>query len=308
MMESDHLPTFLILGAAKCGTTSLAAYLAQHPDVFMPEKKEPNYFAIKDLQTTPKGPAPPRVLAAILYNLSAATRQEYLDLFAPGCGHRARGEASVRYLYFPEAVENIHAELPEARLVVMLRNPVDRVYSHYNMNRQYQLEPLDLMDALDAEDSRIAQGWGWDWHYAAVSRYAPQIARYIDRFGAGSVAVFLQEDLANHPEATFQAVCRHIGIDDGFRPDMSIRAKVSYRPRNLWLDRAIHWPHPAKDMMDRIGLGRARLAVSSRLKRGNLAQVPPLDGKTRSSIATRFREDVKDLADLLDRPLNWGAT
>lgn len=301
------MPTFLIVGAAKSGTTSLAAYLAQHPEVFIPTKKEPNYFAIRNRDIPPRGPAPPEVLTHILYNLSAATREEYERMFEPGAGTRARGEASVRYLYFEEAAANIRRDLPGVRLVAILRDPVGRLYSHYNMNRQYQLEPLDLLDALDAEPERIAEGWGWDWHYAAVSRYAPQIARYLDLFGRDAVAVFLTEDLAERPRETFRAICRHIGVDEEFEPDMSTRDKVSHRPRNLTLDRAIHWPHPIKDGLARAGLERASLAVLSRLARRNRVPAPPLDYAVRDRLAPRFEADVAELSDLLGRALPWGA-
>lgn len=300
------LPNFLIIGAAKSGTTSLAAYLAQHPQVFVPAKKEPNYFALKDRRLPPLGPAPPDVLMHLLYNLSALDRSSYLRLFEAAGARKARGEASVRYLYSKEAVGAIHAEIPDIRLVAVLREPGGRAYSHYNMNRQYQLEPLSLFEALEAEPDRIGAGWGWDWHYAAVSHYAPQLERYFRTFGREAVAVFLQDDLATRPQETFSAICRHIGVDDRFEPDLSQRAKVSYRPRNLWLDRMIHWPHPAKTILDQIGLGPPMLAALSQLKRRNLGPVPRLDAASRTALTRRFRSDVADLSDLLGRKLPWG--
>src|SRR5690606_21491926 len=133
-------PTFLIVGAAKCGTTSLADYLAQHPDIFMPSLKEPNFFASEGAAPVPKGPAPARVLNELWYNWSAGSETEYWALFRAAANYKAVGEASVRYLYFGDSVKRIKATLPNVRVVVVLREPVARMYSHYNMNVQKQIE------------------------------------------------------------------------------------------------------------------------------------------------------------------------
>jgi len=173
------LPTFMIIGAAKSGTTSLMRYLAQHPDVFVPTAKEPNYFMLSGQQDNPVGPAPAHILRHMIYNWSYADLDRYTGLFDDAGAAKAVGEGSVRYLYSPLAPTRIRDMLPDTRLVVILRDPVARLYSHYNMNRQIQLEPLDLHDALAAEDERVAEGWGWDWHYRRVSQYGAQLQRLL---------------------------------------------------------------------------------------------------------------------------------
>ena len=145
------LPNFLLIGAAKAGTTSLWSYLAQHPEVYLPENKEPNYFAFADAQPNCVGPAPAHVIHELLLKFSVTTWPEYLALFQGRTDQKAVGEASVRYLYVPEAAARIHERLPEVRLIAVLREPVSRLYSHYWMNRQFQLEDLELEDAIAAE-------------------------------------------------------------------------------------------------------------------------------------------------------------
>lgn len=299
------LPSFLVIGAAKSGTTSLMAYLGQHPQVFTPISKEPNYFALAGLDLPPKGPAPPQVLQEMLYNWSRTDLPAYTALFADAAPGQAVGEGSVRYLYFPEAPVRVQAMLPNTRIVAVLRDPVARLYSHYCMNRQYQLEPLSLTRALAAEDDRVAAGWGWDWHYVRLGLYARQLRRWHALFPPEQIAVFLYDELVADPRGVFARICTHIGVDPGFRPDMSRRGMVSTQPRWLWLDRRLNWPSALRRQMLRPPMQRATLAALRRLNRLNSLPVPRLDPALARQIAPRFAEDLADLADLLGREIPW---
>lgn len=296
-------PNFFIIGAAKSGTSSLADYLGQHPDVFMPALKEPNYFAFEGSLQIPKGPAPARVLEELLYNWSAVGEDEYQRLFEDVTHQRAVGEASVRYLYFERAPGNIKAQVPHARLVAVLRDPVGRLNSHYNMNRQKQLEPLGLLEALDAEPHRIADGWGWDWHYAAMSTYVPQLQRYYALFGRDALAVYLYDDFVAEPVETIRSICRHIGVSDDFVPNMERRGKVAFQPRSRLLDRCLNWPGPVKDQLSRVGLPVR--AVATRATKLNYRPAPKLDLRLRRELGLRFKQDIQALSDLLHRKIDW---
>lgn len=298
-------PNFLILGAAKSGTTSLADYLAQHPDIFMPALKEPNYYAFDGTARVPKGPAPERVLEALLYNWSAVGEEEYAALFRGVTNQRAIGEASVRYLYFGEAVDRISTQIPSVRLVAILREPVGRMFSHYNMNVQKQIEPLGFMEALEMEPDRIAQDWGWDWHYCSVSSYSTQVKRYFDRFGKDAVAVYLYDDFVKDPLRVISEICGHIGVDPNFKPDMEKRGKVAYRPFSRPLDKALNWPGPVKDTMQRLGLGRPVRAFATRATKLNYVPAKTLDPKLKKALSRRFAAEVRDLSDLLGREVPW---
>lgn len=299
------LPTFLVIGAAKSGTTSLLSYLGQHPQVFVSASKEPNYFALAGHDLPPKGPAPARVLRQMLYNWSRTDLAAYTALFEAAGGAAAIGEGSVRYLYFPDAPARIRAAIPQARLVAILRDPVARLYSHYSMNRQNQLEPLDLRAALAAEDDRVAAGWGWDWHYRRVGLYGEQVARYLDHFPRDQLAVFLYDDFVADPQGVFSAICRHIGVDPGFHPDMSRRGMVSTLPRNLWLDRRLNWPSALRTRLLTPPLRRFARPVMRRLNRWNSLPVPPLDPGLRRDLAPLFRDDLDRLSEILGRPIPW---
>jgi hypothetical protein len=301
------LPNFLIIGAAKSGTTSLQAYLDQHADVFFSPSKEPNYFALADIPLPQPGPAPPDVLYHLLYRHSVTDYETYLALFEGVGSQRAVGEASVRYLYYPEAPGRIRALLPDARLVAVLREPVSRLYSHYCMNVQYQLEPLDLQAAIEAEPSRREAAWGWDWHYVAIGRYAEQLERYFALFDREQIKVVLYDDFVARPLDVFRDIGRHIGVDDGFVPDMSDRGKVAYRARNLTLDRWLHWPNPLRAGLERHLPRQLVSGAIGRLERWNSAPVPRLDRRLRSQLSGLFDADTRRLEDMLGRHLPWHA-
>jgi hypothetical protein len=301
-----QLPNFLIIGAAKSGTTSLHDYLHQHPEIFLAPSKEPNYFALEGIPLPQPGPAVPEVLFELLYRHSVVTYDDYLAQFAAANGKRAIGEASVRYLYYEHCASRISAAMPDVKLIAILREPVSRLYSHYCMNVQYQLEPLSLRDAIAAEESRRAAQWGWDWHYVAVGRYAEQLKRYFAVFDRAQVKVFLYDELLQRPGETYQEVCRFLGIDDRFVPDMSDRGKVAARPRNRMLDRWLHWPNPVRARFQRQFPWLAS-AVLPRLVQLNSGPVPPLDKASRNELAPLFRDEVKELEDVLGRRVPWYA-
>lgn len=299
------LPDFMIIGAAKSGTTSMHMYLGQHPEVFFPEFKEPNYFALTGETLPKKGPAPPKVIQALIYSRSITDFDRYESIFDGAGEGRKLGEASVRYLYFPKAAGRIREKVPDVRCVAILRDPVARLYSHYCMNVQYLIEPLSLRDALDQEEARIADGWGWDWHYAAVGSYADQVERYFETLGRDQVKVMLYDDFVADPQAAFAEVCRFVGIDDGFRPDMSKRGKVASRPRSKVLGRWLHWPGQGRQAMRRLAPWYFTDERLARLEDWNRSPVEKLDAATRRELGPRFRRDIEKLGRVLGRDIPW---
>lgn len=299
------LPNFLIIGAPKCGTTSLASYLSTHPDVFMCPWKEPNYFALAGHQLPHNGPASPDVLNAIIYLHCATEFEQYRSLFDGATDQKAIGEASVRYLYYPESAPRIKEALPDVRMIAILREPVSRLYSHYCMMREFQLEPLELADAIAAENSRIADNWGWDWHYTSIGRYAKQIKLYYDFFEKSQLKVFLYDEFAHNPVEVYRQVCRHLGIDESVVPNMSARGKVAYRPKNLTIDRWLHWPNNTRNHIRKILPHRVYRKGVSLIRTLNSAQVPKLDPVFRDELAHLFVEDNRHLEDVLGRKIPW---
>src|SRR5581483_8954386 len=210
-------PNFFIIGASKAGTTSLYEYLRQHPDVFMSEDKEPWFFCdIPD-------PAP---TSANRYTLDT-----YLDLFAGAGTCKAIGEASVSYLPSPAAAARIHERYPDARIILALRNPADRVHSWYRFLCQYGIEPgLTLEAALADEerraavaaehrDSRYMDELILYYHFGLV---ASQIEPWTALFPRRQIHVMLFEDLKTRAIDTTKKVYEFLGVDPSFTPKIEV--------------------------------------------------------------------------------------
>jgi Sulfotransferase family len=302
---NTRLPNFLIIGAAKSGTTSLASYLGQHPDVFISPWKEPNYFALAGQSLPHIGPAPPEVIRELIHGHTVTDFAKYTELFCGAGNASAVGEASVRYLYYPQAASRIAETLKQPRIVAVLREPVSRCYSHYRMNVQFQLEPLEFQEALDAEEARKKSNWDWDWHYASVSRYTQQIQRYFDHFGREQVKVILYDDFMADPVRIFQEVCAFIGVASNLVPDMSRRGKVPYVPVHAGFDRWLHWPSRSRRLVESVIPRRLRRPLMNRLAACNRKPAAKLDVHLKRRLGQTFREEIQKLEQLLGRSTGW---
>ncbi|WP_167854812.1 sulfotransferase family protein [Mangrovimicrobium sediminis] len=299
-------PNFFLVGAAKSGTTSLASYLDQHPSVFMSQPKEPNFFAFPpDSTPSCNGPLDGDVLFERLLKYSTTSEQAYLALFNAAGTASIVGEASVRYLYQPEVPARLAGFCPDARIVVIIRNPAERMYSHYHMNVMAQLEPLTFEAALAAEDARIAQGWGWDWHYRRVSMYADQLERYFAAFAPEQIAVFDYGDFQADPKLLSGKVLEHLGVNDPFEFDCSSSGMVGAAPRSRWL-RNLIWEDSLLKRLGRKAVpGGLRRKVSAYVERKNQSTIPPMSDALREALTAQFEEQRVKLEQMLGRPVCW---
>jgi hypothetical protein len=197
-MAALYLPTFIIAGAMRSGTTSLNAYLREHPEVAVSTPKEVHFFD----QNFDKG------------------LDWYGEHFSHVAGERAIGEATPDYVYHPEAMGRIAATLPEVRILITLRNPIDRAYSHYWHNRSRDVEQLSFADAIAAEPERIAGDPETRRRFSYVDRgrYTEQIERLFAHIAPDRVQVATFDDLNQHPSDIFAKTCGFLGIDAAFTP------------------------------------------------------------------------------------------
>ncbi|SMF13341.1 Sulfotransferase family protein [Alteromonadaceae bacterium Bs31] len=300
-----RLPNFFIIGAAKCGTTSLQEYLNQHPDVYFGPYKEPNYYSFAGETLSLAGPAKPENIQELLYFHTITDLVSYQKQFEDVADEAAIGDASVRYLYYPETAERIKLACPDARLIVVLREPVSRLYSHYTMMVQKQLEPLPFAEAIEQEDARVAADWGYDWHYTRVSNYAEQLKRYFSCFDREQILIHLHDDLVKDAFSVYEKSCVHLGIDASFKPVMTQRRKVAYKPNNLAVDKLINWPNPLTNFMKNNLSFRVQTKVRSTVMKWNSAPVPKIDLGLSADLKQRFRLEVEELETLLGRSLPW---
>ena len=291
------MPSFLIIGAQKAGTTALWWYLRQHPDVFMPERKEPHHFTF--VGSPPRFSGPRSVLDRAIVD-----RAEYERLFASGRGRRALGEASPSYLYAEGVAERIRATIPDARLIAILRQPAERAFSAYLHFRRDGREPAaSFEEALALEEERRRAGWGYPWRYRDLGFYARQLARYYAVFPRDRLRVYLTEDLSRDALSVVTDAYAFLGVDSSFRPDTSLRPNVSGIPRSPLLQPVFAWQGPVRARLAALIPRGTRMRLRSTLGR-TLLQRPRLDPETRARLTADFADDIRELNVLLERDLS----
>jgi hypothetical protein len=300
------LPNFLVIGAAKSGTDSLYGMLDQHPEVHMSPNKEPMFFVAEGQPQVPyKGPGDREAL--IRWDSWVSTRERYESLFAGAKDEKAIGEASTWYLYDEHAPLRIRRHIPDAKLIAILRNPAERAYSAFTMlHRDGRETTMDFIQALAAEERRVAAGWEPMWHYRRMGFYFKQLVRYLGIFRRERILVLLQDDLNSRPVETLRDVFAFLGVDQTFEPDASERRNVSLVPDHSTYHRFVEGPSPLK------AAGRALLplAARQRIKRmlptSTMRKPEPIPPQARAMLVDEFRDDVLALQGLLDRDLeSW---
>jgi hypothetical protein len=291
------LPNFLIVGAAKSGTTSLFHYLGQHPEVYVPPCKEPCYFS---------GGQPNIV----------NSDDEYEMLFSGATTEKAIGEASATYLYDQEAPRRISNLLGDVKIIIILRNPVTRAYSAWGHN-YYQVgyETLSFEDALLEEDARMASQrfrekcpfYYGEYYYFHRGLYYKQVKRYFDTFGRGRVQVHIFEEFVKDPAATCRVAFTFLGVDPDFEPifktyNASPAFRIGFVHRflvtpPLILDKVYH-SLPARLRFVAYRVGKSVYWLNQKYR-----PRPPLDREIKTQLLEKYREDITKLEELLGRDL-----
>lgn len=286
MRAAPRFPDFYLVGAAKSGTTSLFRYLTQHPSIFIPREKELHYFA------------DPSVSRGGSYRRPEA----YLRLYE-NCPEDVRaGDASTSYLPSPSAAVNIREARPDARILAILRNPVERAYSHYWHQRTRFRERLSFEDAIEDEPRRIEAGLTYGFLYVRTGMYYEQVRRFTDRFGA-HVQVHLFDDLRSDAAAVCRDTFAFLQVDSDHPVDTR-RTYMSSGPlRSGALGRLLVRPFPGRRWLVRHWPHRMYLIKLAILRR-NVTRPPAMNRETRLRLTETFRPDIERLALLLGRDLS----
>ena len=221
-------PDFYVVGAQKCGTTSLWSYLRKHPQVFLPKMMEPSYFVT--------APQPPEFKG----HYCAGDLETYQRLYTDANGYKAVGDRSVGYLWDRDVAKRIHAVAPQARIIIILRDPVERAYSHYHMSVAHEGDSLSFWEALHRDNSEwVRSNCWWKQHhmYIELGLYYEQVRRYLDTFGKDQVGFYFLDDLESDPLKVMSAICGQIGVDPTLLNTKEIRRARNQGlvPRSRWL-------------------------------------------------------------------------
>jgi hypothetical protein len=212
--DADRLPQFVIAGAPKAGTTALHAALATHPELYLSPVKEPKYY-LTDGRPPPRsrqrGPGDAHSAQEWIWR-----REQYLALFETAPAGTVRGESTPFYLYDRAAQARLAAEVPGIKVIVVVRDPVDRAYSNWAHLRADGLEPEpDFATAVELEEQRIAEGWAPFWHYRGLSRYGGQLRDLFAHLPREQVLLLRYRQLVDTPRETLDRVSRFLGVTEG---------------------------------------------------------------------------------------------
>jgi hypothetical protein len=217
-----------IVGATKSGTTSLHNYLSQHPDVFMSANKEPHYFAKNDIKEY-KGPGD----KYIQNEMFVTEELGYNQLFEKSEDQKVIGESTATYLYYSSAAEEIKRFNPDAKIIILLRDPIQRAFSAYmHMRRDGRESVHSFLETLNLEEKRKKDDWMPIWFYKDLGMYYQQVKKYIDIFGIQNVKVDLFEDVRNDWDKYLESVCAYLGIDKHHRFDTRVSDNISGLPKS----------------------------------------------------------------------------
>ncbi|OQY37242.1 MAG: hypothetical protein B6229_08725 [Spirochaetaceae bacterium 4572_7] len=200
-----NLPNFILVGAAKTGTTFLLKYLEQHPDIYIPNSNELYFHSkLKNFQ----GPYDKE-------KLKKQTRsfKDYIKYFKNYNGEKIIGEFATDYLYaYEESIKSIKETIGrDVKIIIVLRNPVDRSFSQYRHVVTKRQEPLEFWDAVNAQDEREKKKWRWTYQYINTSKYYSQVKAYIEAFD--NVKVIIHEDIKANPKRTVEELYKFLGVE-----------------------------------------------------------------------------------------------
>lgn len=298
-----RLPDFLIVGAAKSGTTSLHYYLKQHPRIFMPIKKELYFFSYVGM---PEDRIPRWLIEEFKMPLTAV---DYADCFNGARERQIAGEACQTYLYMPETtignIKRFYGErYKELKIIIILRNPVERAWSHYTMHLRNGIEPIrDFRKVVNPEVARkrLEDRWDSGFDYLGKGRYYGQVIAYIKEFPR--IKVFLYEDLSNEPQKLVKNIFGFLGVDDRFIPDMKTKYNVSGESSSKVLDYLVAKNNFVKNLFKKVlpyELRRkVKFAVLDRILK---KQLMPEDIKR--ELQREYKDDIMRLQSLLNRDLS----
>jgi len=282
------LPTFIVIGVAKGGTTSIYRYLDQHPEIFMCPDKGPNYFGYEDARDWKwhdEGESP------LLRHFKVTILEDYEALFDGVTSERAIGEVSPQYFRCPTAARRIREVIPQVKLVASLRNPADRAFSGFLMRTRRGEAVGDARAELTAESSHVKEGF-----------YYPRLKRYYDAFDREQIKIYLFDEFKKSPDDLVRDLFAFLDVDTGFVPDTTVRHNPANVPKSARLNRILYQPGVIRSVK---AVLPARLEkVAKRLRQRNLSPAPSFPQDLRATLLELYREDILRLEELIERDLS----
>lgn len=309
----SRTPNFILAGAVKSGSTSLYEYLDQHPDIFMSPIKEPHYFSAGDMDFNSFRPLirervnqfnVKQFLASEMkkkvHRAYLSDWNDYLQLFKNVRTESAIGEASTSYLWSPSAPAAIQSKIPESRIIILLRNPVERAFAHYLMDLKNGLTKFSFGDALHADRNTLDPSWGKNSMYVETGLYCSQVKRFLSVFNRNQVLILLFDEFRSNPILVTQRIYGFLGVDETFIPDVSQKRNEAGLPKNTLISSIYN-----NQLIRRYVTGNLKEKIKKQFKPFffKTSGLPELKEKERQLLIYLFKKDINELEDLIHKDL-----
>lgn len=281
------LPQFIIAGAAKSGTTSLYHYLDQHPQIFMSKLKETNYFAVGDpfVEQNWEG-----------YPFLVKTLQEYESLFENAGNNKVLGEASPIYLESKLAAARIRDLIPQAKIIILLRNPIKRAYSGYLMHVRYNNEKVTNVAQIRRDDFNLEK------RFVRSSFYYENVKRYFDCFPREQIKIYVFEEFIANTKEYVRDCCEFLGVDDTFDFDLEQTFNPGQFPRSSVLNRFLMNDFMRNKVSKLVPDQVVQFGKS--MWKANHGKAPKMPEQINEYLESTYSEDVAMLEQLISRDLS----
>lgn len=299
-MPTDRVPNLFIVGAQKCGTSALAGWLQQHPSVFMSFPKEPGYLAFGEAgYNFPDGNGNPPPAAGYV----VTDTQSYEALFSGASEtDTVVAEASTWYFTLPGMAEKLKRYNPSAKIMLILRNPIDRAYSAWCHARGTGLEPCaDFADAWRAESERGEVEFLL--RYSRMGMYSEALQAYRQVFRPEQLLLLWHDDMRADPKFFWQQVCEFLAIDPEHEPGFEHKYNRTGTPRSKSLGKLLR-SHRFKQFLKPLLPYKLSLRIKGRLDAANLRDFPAMSAQMRQELKNHYRDDITQLELLTGRDLS----
>lgn len=307
-------PNFFIVGCVKGGTTSMHHYLGQHPDIYLTPIKETNYFSRKDIDAKnfredyavdikinlkkyfEDRPLKPVHIAHI------NETKDYLELFSESKNEKILGEICNSYLICPSTAEEIQRSCPDAKIAMVLRNPVDRAFSQYLMNiKEAKSINSSFIEEIEKDDKNEKKGWGVSHQYLELGLYYQQVKKYVDLFPKEQIKIIFYDDYRVSPKKILDELCDFLNIDNKFDFDVSLNLNEKGAPNFKYFNY----------LLTRLGVVKMVKPLFSKEMKRRLFSVlfsqkklPKIQQAERDFLIDYYKKDISQLSKLIKKDLN----
>lgn len=294
-----NTPDFLVVGTARAGTTSIYSYLLQHPQLFLPVVKEPCFFTFAGEKINYKRGK---------FSFAITAIDEYSKLFEKASPRQLTGECSTSYLYlYNKTIANIKKfrnDYSSVKIIIVLRNPVDRAYSQYLWRVRDGREDLTFEEAISQEAKRMKDNYSFDYFYLDRGKYYSQVKAYLQEFK--DVKIILYEDLKINIEKELRDICQFLKVEKDFIFVRRTEQNSSFLPKSKLLSKLISFESKTKFRMLNYLPVNVKSTMKEQFRKFNSSSDPvkPLSIDLRNKLNEYFKDDIQKLEKLIERDLS----